>query len=1334
MATRRARDRDRADQDVAEQPPPVDVSAFARLCSSAAMVMSFKPGSLGAASADQKASFDLLCAPDAMLGIALLEASSVHAMLAAREGQSRQRNHRVDARGEHWMWDFASKDGVFASMFRGWGDAQWGVFARAVGELADDVERAAESDAFLASAKEGSRMIARPGGPEQLNYPALGMALSGSATMVGGKRSKTLGGFALPTAGPVDSAALAARPTPYQPREGRPQAIDSKDAESQSVAAWGAQRAGMFEHEAAELDAALAQVGAHPAAYVSHDAVSGSFEKYVSGGEVEGAADLGGEMPLPNARLIRAQAEPALADAKFSSLMLSEAPKEVDAKSYQNNATRKEMKALVAAKRFAAPTYAAWGKALGAALGDARPSSRPLHEFSASIPSLSELSGRPWGIQSASGLGDLLNRRQYEESVVSNQGSARALKEFQTLWRASIEARDARESRVERHWRNNAQNWAADMAQGLACAPPGGRKRGSALIQAALGVDAKALGDKFSARAPRLGLLQAACLMRSAWGLSESLDADAQENLREGEAPAVRPPRDGPHLVALPALARLDAALFKARSAFAAGAFDEAARVEQAWMDQAGFGAPWRQALAMGEPSSRAIAWSAKNPMSEAIASSDPMERLAGGSSRALGLSSKLGPGRVVADYKEALAARGASPEGLDLLAASEGAREVFDRLARGMGLPQKALAYASGQALSFACHALTACAAEGLLPKQCALLLASHADVLRGADAPDSLVDAAGNAGHWAHRETPLLPLYLAGFGSGSDAAFDGFGPVLGQVTLSTLDAARELRALGAAKSEKYQAFVRALAADWAQTLGEGARLGLADEASLALARSRASEIRSAMPTAPSLDWRAEWNGAHAWRMFGIPSPRLSAALADADSRGGELGAWAAARARRFGILDARDGNDVVAQARGRVKAATGMSDAAWKMAINGQGALILVDKAMEASLVEAAPRFSGPFLGQSLSESLSAKGSQLARERTDDVAGHDPAPLMGLAFTAAAANGIAPQDAADAARALTESRRLANLFGMQIQPQLVHGGAGAEFFCQESEAKRSRLPKLFVEACRRLQKLRADAAKPPEPPRGGAEPAERVEPARALSDEIGDLVDWVSGSEPGLWDQLPKEPTWGQMRRLSKSWHDEQALVAMEKASRMKLSQELAEAQFDAAAGSNPFSVKNASRWARILGSHASEGWEAVELLSSADLTMEGGAMHHCVSSYSGVCRKGASRMFSIRLNGERVSTLQVDGATALSCIDPSNVFKIAQNKGPYNKAPTKQCREFCEEVLSKVQAAWPKQVGAIARRLEERRAELAALALERKAGIVALAPARAKRAKAG
>ena len=55
--------------------------------------------------------------------------------------------------------------------------------------------------------------------------------------------------------------------------------------------------------------------------------------------------------------------------------------------------------------------------------------------------------------------------------------------------------------------------------------------------------------------------------------------------------------------------------------------------------------------------------------------------------------------------------------------------------------------------------------------------------------------------------------------------------------------------------------------------------------------------------------------------------------------------------------------------------------------------------------------------------------------------------------------------------------------------------------------------------------------------------------------------------------------------------------------------------------------------------------DGWEVVELVSVTELAAEGAAMQHCVGGYGPRCGAGLSAIFSLRFEGERRATVELD-----------------------------------------------------------------------------------------
>jgi hypothetical protein len=116
----------------------------------------------------------------------------------------------------------------------------------------------------------------------------------------------------------------------------------------------------------------------------------------------------------------------------------------------------------------------------------------------------------------------------------------------------------------------------------------------------------------------------------------------------------------------------------------------------------------------------------------------------------------------------------------------------------------------------------------------------------------------------------------------------------------------------------------------------------------------------------------------------------------------------------------------------------------------------------------------------------------------------------------------------------------------------------------------------------------------------------------------ELGEVGDWLARSEIGVWATLPMKPEWPLLARRAHEWH------------------ELVEARQNAA--------HDAKQWDPLFGAQTDGDFKAVELVTGRQLREEGRAMHHCVSTYAGDCVKGKSRIFSIQLDGERHSTLEL------------------------------------------------------------------------------------------
>lgn len=739
------------------------------------------------------------------------------------------------------------------------------------------------------------------------------------------------------------------------------------------------------------------------------------------------------------------------------------------------------------------------------------------------------------------------------------------------------------------------------------------------------------------------------------------------------------------------ALDDFSAARAELARSFAQAATAAASVTEKAWLSERGLLPAWEQARATGSISGASVAWATANPMGASLASSDSVARLAAISARALGLRAGDGEPELRASYVAELAERGATPDGLALLETEPGIQALFAKLAAA-DFSDKLNHAARLGALDFCCHALSACSSMSMPVAHAREMLLAYA-------ARPCLVFA----------QSAAVP-------GGSHAQFDGLAPGVGDILSPSAEASRLALELGRAKALHFPRMVQALAEDWSQTLSAAAALGRDESFGLIEARSRASTIRERFPVNGQIDWRKNpFDSIPAWQLLAMDSPRLPFAISDAQARGGAIGAWCASHADEFGVVDAADGNDLVGRCRDFLKNEFGLADGAWKIALKSTE---LLDEM--AQIVQVHRESSIPH------KDFELAASHLLRHSKDryDFRGFrsNPRSSLGVALSAAAHFSVAPATADKVARLLVVDEDCADLFSDALPPMKVSGPQGAQFHLAECKAKAARQSKIFVEACRRFEKLAADSSSGKR-----AEGQALIDPLQALGEEAIDLRDWIRGSEAGLWQTLPPDPTWGQLRRLSKAWHDERHAEQVDRDARAaarkgtKVAAD-ADPEFQAAVRANPFVPTGAARWAKLLGRHERDGWEAVELASAADLSEEGAQMHHCVSSYSATCRAGTSRIFSVRLNGERKCTLEIAAESPLHQLGASPEFKIRQNKGKHNAAITNEATvAFCRETLHAVRKIWPehrrKIDAALAREKAEREERLKAALAARK-----------------
>lgn len=85
----------------------------------------------------------------------------------------------------------------------------------------------------------------------------------------------------------------------------------------------------------------------------------------------------------------------------------------------------------------------------------------------------------------------------------------------------------------------------------------------------------------------------------------------------------------------------------------------------------------------------------------------------------------------------------------------------------------------------------------------------------------------------------------------------------------------------------------------------------------------------------------------------------------------------------------------------------------------------------------------------------------------------------------------------------------------------------------------------------------------------------------------------------------------------------------------------------------------------------------WNFKELLNGKQLYLEGKHMRHCVSSYSSRCASGASAIFSLKKNGERAVTLEINVKSTV----------LVQAMGKRNRLPTEEEKRIIQLWMSTI-----------------------------------------------
>jgi len=230
----------------------------------------------------------------------------------------------------------------------------------------------------------------------------------------------------------------------------------------------------------------------------------------------------------------------------------------------------------------------------------------------------------------------------------------------------------------------------------------------------------------------------------------------------------------------------------------------------------------------------------------------------------------------------------------------------------------------------------------------------------------------------------------------------------------------------------------------------------------------------------------------------------------------------------------------------------------------------------------------------------------------------------------------------------------KLGSFLADDMSAREIKGAQMARAYLAECEAREKRLPEL-ARAVGALAKLGSQ---------------------QEVSEQINDWADYFEKSEIGVWEQMPEKFGAPALTRRAQAWHDllaekDGAGDIQRRAKRIEDACAKALGQGDAIHAKSVLENAKKGAWPMALREMAETinggAWSATALNTGARLFEEGKQMHHCVSSYAEQCAAATHRIYSIKKNGERVSTLclepQLDGEGHFTG------WKNTQNRGACN-----------------------------------------------------------------
>jgi hypothetical protein len=408
------------------------------------------------------------------------------------------------------------------------------------------------------------------------------------------------------------------------------------------------------------------------------------------------------------------------------------------------------------------------------------------------------------------------------------------------------------------------------------------------------------------------------------------------------------------------------------------------------------------------------------------------------------------------------------------------------------------------------------------------------------------------------------------------------------------------------------------------------------------------------------------------------------------------------AAKLHGLGSLDA---SGLVGEAKRALGEKNGLSGAGWKALAGNEELRELFAKAAQRSLGELRAPNRGSALGyggvKKLAEDIMSSADASGRSAVSRLRSMAAKACSGMeieafakSMSAGAASSVASEDLAEALRLVEASgggALCALMAGML--PSLPKSAYESE---SSLTSAAGRIP-LIVEDAKALEKLgpallRGILARHKKHMKGTDIEAAR---ARTLA-MVADIADCAKGMQGGFWARLdPKDPV-SHALRMHEEWVANLRAADVDADQAMRL------------------------KWAPLVGSDAMGRATAQELLSGRELHEEGEIMRHCVSSYAGKCREGASRIVSLRLDGARSSTLELAPCDArglqFQALDFSDIeargkvksWKVVQHRGKCNaQVVHKDLLAFAEEIASRAQAGFEATTEKLAKKLAEQKA---------------------------